>query len=325
MKQTTLPDILAAFPTKTVLIVGDVMLDEYIWGEVRRISPEAPVPVVEIHRRAYGPGGAANTAANVVSLAGRAVLCGIIGSDHHAEKLEEALHQAGVDTAELVVDDGRPTTTKTRIVARSQQLVRLDAEQTGPLRIELEDALLQCLEKRLIEADVCILSDYGKGVVSSRIAECFIRQARDAAKPLIVDPQGSNYVKYRGATLITPNVQEAERALNREINGDIDLVEVGQRLLNILSGSSVLITRGAQGMSLFVNGAEPIHIPTLARNVFDVSGAGDTVVSTIALALAAGASLKQALTLSNRAAGIVVGKFGTATVTLKELMTAECL
>ena len=259
----------------------------------------------------------------MISLGGRALLCGVIGPDHHAEKLREALKQAGVDPAELVVDYELPTTTKTRIVARSQQLVRLDSEQTKPLRIELEEALLQCLDKRLTEADACVLSDYGKGVVSSALAECFIRQARKAGKPLIVDPQGSNYAKYRGATLITPNVHEAERASNCEINSDIDLVEVGHRLLNILEGSSVLITRGAQGMSLFVNEAQPIHIPTVTRNVFDVSGAGDTVVSTLALALAAGASLEQALSLSNRAAGIVVGKFGTATVTKEELMTAE--
>jgi D-beta-D-heptose 7-phosphate kinase/D-beta-D-heptose 1-phosphate adenosyltransferase len=311
---------LAALPGKRVLIVGDVMLDEYVWGEVRRISPEAPVPVVEISRRTYVPGGAANVASNVVSLDGRAILGGVVGGDPQAELLQAALEERGVGAEGLVVDDERPTTTKTRIVAHSQQVVRVDSEQRTPLRIELEETLLRWVEKRLVEADAFVLSDYGKGVVSTRLAERFIRLAWEAGKPVIVDPKGTNYAKYSGATVVTPNVHEAERAINHDIKDDADLLRVGQELLKILNGSAMLITRGAEGMSLLLNGADAVHIPAVARNVFDVTGAGDTVVSTLAVALAAGATLQQAARLANMAAGIVVGKVGTATVTLDELL-----
>lgn len=320
MGDKALLDILNAFPGKCVLIVGDVMLDEYIWGEVQRISPEAPVPVVEVRRRTYAPGGAANTAANVASLGGRALLGGVVGRDDQAERLRQALRQAGVDADGLFVDADRPTTTKTRIVAHSQQVVRVDTEQRMPLPVELEDTLLGWTAKRLSEADACILSDYDKGVVSPRLAERFIRLAREAGRPAVVDPKGTNYAKYRGATVVTPNIREAEQALNYKINGHADLLKVGRQLSTILEGSALLITRGPEGMSLFLNGAEAVHIPAVARNVFDVTGAGDTVVSTLALALAAGATLEQAARLANRAAGIVVGKFGTATVTIEELL-----
>ncbi len=324
MREKALRDIVTAFPGKRVLIVGDVMLDEYIWGEVRRISPEAPVPVVEIRRRVYLPGGAANTAANVVGLGGRAMLGGVVGRDHQAEELRNALTQIGVEFDGLVVDDQRSTTTKTRIVAHNQHVVRVDSEQRVPLRADLEDMLLQWAERRIAEADACVLSDYAKGVISSRLAERFIQLAKDAGKPMIVDPKGTDYAKYRGATVVTPNVHEAEQALNREIHSEADLLEVGRRLCVILEGSALLITRGAQGMSLFLDGGRTtIDIPAVARNVFDVTGAGDTVVSTLAMALASGATLEQAARLANQAAGIVVGKVGTATVTGEELMNGE--
>jgi rfaE bifunctional protein kinase chain/domain len=323
MKERITPDLLATFARKRVLIVGDVMLDEYIWGEVERISPEAPVPVVEIRRQTCVPGGAANTAANVVSLGGQALLGGVVGRDQQAEKLEQALRQRGVVAEGIVVDDGRPTTTKTRIVAHNQQVLRVDAERRAPLRIELENTLLRWVETRVTDADVCVLSDYAKGVVSTRLAECFIHMARQTSKPVIVDPKGTDYAKYRGATVVTPNVYEAQRATNHEINGDVDLLAVGQQLSDLLPGSALLITSGPQGMSLFLNGSRTVQIPATARNVFDVTGAGDTVVSVLALALAAGATLEQAATIANRAAGIVVGKFGTETVTLHEVLAAQ--
>lgn len=313
-------DVLMDFPGRSVLIVGDVMLDEYIWGEVRRISPEAPVPVVEVRRRVYVPGGAGNTAANVVSMGGRAWLGGAVGQDPPAEVLRQVLREHGIDDRGLVVDPARPTTTKTRIVARNQQIVRVDMESRLPLPPELEDALLGYAASRLGEAHVCILSDYAKGVVSARLAEHFIQLAREAGKPVVVDPKGTDYAKYRGATVVTPNVHEVEVALNCEINGPMELQEAGQKLSAILEGSALLITCGPEGMSLFLNGAEVIHIPAVARSVFDVTGAGDTVVAALALALAAGATLQEAACLANYAAGIVVGKFGTATVVLEELL-----
>ena len=313
-------DVLADFPGRCVLVVGDVMLDEYICGEVRRISPEAPVPVVELYRRVYVPGGAANTAANVISLGGRAWLGGVVGRDPSAEVLRQVLRERGIDDGGLVVDPTRPTTIKTRIVARNQQIVRVDVEKHLPLPPELENALLVWAATRLREVHVCILSDYAKGVVSARLAERFIQMAREASKPVVVDPKGADYTKYRGATVVTPNVHEVEVALKCEIHDDSELLEAGLRLSAILEGSALLITRGPEGMSLFLDGAEVVHIPAVARSAFDTTGAGDTVVATLALALAAGATLQQAARLANYAAGIVVGKFGTATVTLEELL-----
>ena len=303
-----------------VLVVGDAMLDEYVWGEVRRVSPEAPVTVVEMRRRTWVPGGAANAAANVVSLGGRAWLAAVVGRDPQAGWLTAVLGQHGVDVSGLVVDGRRPTTLKTRIVAHSQQVVRVDTETRAPLPAAVERRLLAWVERRLPRADACVLSDYGKGVVSRRVAERLIAVARRAGTPVVVDPKGTDYTKYRGATLVTPNLAEAERAVNREIAGERDVLAVGRRLLEMLDGSAVLITRGAQGMSLFRRGAAVVHIPAVARHVFDVTGAGDTVVGVLALALGAGVSLDDGARLANLAADLVVGKFGTATVSARELV-----
>jgi len=313
-------ELLAALPGRHVLIVGDVMLDEYIWGDVRRISPEAPVPIVEIRNRTYVPGGAANTAANVGSLGGQVLLGGVIGCDDQAGRLREALMAIKIDSEHLLVDDPRPTTTKTRIVAHNQQVVRVDSEQRVPLSKDLEVQLLRWVERNLPEADICVLSDYGKGVVTASLSQTFIELARASGKPVIVDPKGTDYKKYRGATVLTPNREEAKQALNHGSSTDLDLMEIGYRLMDMVECHALLITQGPQGMSLFVNGKQPLHIASAARSVFDVSGAGDTVVSTLAMALAAGASIEQAAFLSNRAAGVVVGKIGTATVSIEELM-----
>ncbi len=312
-----------AFRGKRVLVLGDVMLDEYIWGEVRRISPEAPVPVVEMSRRTYVPGGASNTAANVAALGGVPMLLGIVGGDYHATVLREALTRHGIDPEGLCVDPTRLTTTKTRIVAHSQQVVRLDCEQRAPLAAGLEDELLAAAEARLPGVEVCVISDYGKGLVSERVARQFIRLARLAGRPVVVDPKGTDYGKYRGATVVKPNVHEAEAVAKQPITDEASLREVGRRLLEILDGSALLITRGPQGMSLFRADADTVHLPTLARHVYDVTGAGDTVASTLALSLAAGGNLEEAMHLANRAASIVVGKVGTATVTPEELLAAR--
>jgi D-beta-D-heptose 7-phosphate kinase/D-beta-D-heptose 1-phosphate adenosyltransferase len=320
MRETSLRDLCAAFPGKRVLIVGDVMLDEFIWGQVRRISPEAPVPVVEMQRRTYALGGAANSAANVVSLGGDALLGGAVGRDHYADHLVSVLAQSAVRADGLIALASRQTTTKTRVIAHNQQVVRLDCEQRTPLTVAEEDRLLQWAEAHLPTVATCILSDYAKGVVSDRLAERFIRLARQACKPVVVDPKGTNYAKYRGATVVKPNLHEAERSANQEITDEASLLDVGRRLSAVLEGSALLITRGAQGMSLFQPESPPIHIPIVQpRHVFDVTGAGDTVVSTLAMALAGGSTLEQAIHLANWAASIVVEKVGTATVTLEEL------
>lgn len=320
MEASKLGDIVALFPGKQILVVGDVMLDEYIWGDVRRVSPEAPVPVVEIRCHTYLPGGAANTAANVVSLGGEALLGAVIGQDDHANQLCRVLEHYGMDVAGLVVDKERSTTTKTRVVAHRQQIVRVDLERRTPLPIELENALLAWVERKLNEADACVLSDYAKGVISNRLAQTCIQMAHKSGKPIVVDPKGTDYTKYRGATIITPNIQETEKALGSEIRLDTDLQAAGRRLSELLGGCAVLVTQGARGMTLFLQGSQAIHIPAVARSVYDVTGAGDTVVGTLALALATGASLVLAASLANRAAGLVIEKVGTATVTREELL-----
>lgn len=319
MKKGSLQRILAAIAGQRVLVIGDVMLDEYIWGEVRRISPEAPVPVVAVRRRTYAPGGAANSAANVMGLGGVALLGGVAGNDHHGAQLREALTRAAINAQGLLVDDSRLTTTKSRIIAQSQQVVRMDYEELRPLSDAVEDQLLQWAEEKLPEVDACILSDYAKGVVSSRLAQGLIRMARNWGRPVVVDPKGTDYSKYQGATVVKPNVHEATQCAKREIHDTASLGEVGRTLADMLQGSAVLITQGPQGMTLFQSGSPPTHLPSMARNVFDVTGAGDTVASVLALALATGAALAPAAQLANRAAGIVVGKTGTATTTLDEL------
>lgn len=319
MTNRALLELLDTLAGKTVLIVGDVMLDEFVWGDTKRISPEAPVLVVDMKRRTHVPGGAGNTASNVVSLGGTARLAGVVGSDHHAEWLRQALTRLGVVHDGLLIDETRPTTTKSRVVAHNQQVVRVDCEERKSLSPALEDRLLHWIEEQVARADACVLSDYDKGVVSPRVAESIIRSARRAGKPVVVDPKGSNYGKYRGATVVKPNIPETERFLKTEIRDDHDLAEAGARLSGVLEDSAVLITRGPQGMSLFRRGEPPVHTPSAARDVFDVTGAGDTVISSLALALAAGATLEQAAHLANRAAGVVVGKVGTATVTPDEL------
>jgi D-glycero-beta-D-manno-heptose-7-phosphate kinase len=312
--------LVAAFAGRRVLVVGDVMLDEYLWGDVQRISPEAPVPVVAIRRRTSVPGGAANTAANVASLTGAALLTGVVGDDPPAGRLRAALRGLGLAVEGLIVDRQRSTTTKTRIIAHHQHVVRVDEEQPTPLPGEVEDQVLRWLEDQVASAHACVLSDYGKGVVSRRLAEHVISLARQAGKPVVVDPKGTDYVKYRGATVVKPNLAEAVLVCHQQ-GGDASTLEgIRRHLLNLLEGSAVLLTRGAEGMSLFERGAAPVHIPSMAQEVYDVTGAGDTVAGTLALALAAGATLPEGATLANRAAGIVVAKVGTAQATCAELL-----
>jgi D-beta-D-heptose 7-phosphate kinase/D-beta-D-heptose 1-phosphate adenosyltransferase len=320
MTRSSLSDLLAGFPGRRVLVLGDVMLDEYIWGEVKRHSPEAPVVVVEVRHRTFIPGGAANTAANVAALGGRPVLLSVVGRDHAASKLREELARRGTDVGGLCDDPARPTTTKSRIVAQNQQVgARLDVEDRAPLSAAVEDAVLAAVKRHLPQVEACIISDYAKGVVTPRVARELIGLARQASRPVVVDPKGADYRKYRGAAVVKPNLHEAERAAKVEITDPATLSEAAARLIDLLGGSAVLMTRGADGMSLFRPGAEPLHVPAVVRNVFDVTGAGDTVAGTLTMGLAARGPLELAVQLANRAASIVVGKVGTATVTCDEL------
>ena len=304
-----------------VLVVGDLMLDEYVWGEVHRISPEAPVPVVEVNRRTLLAGGAANAAAGVVALGGEAKVVGVVGADLGGGALRDAMREMRVDQEGVLVDPERPTTTKVRVIAHSQQVVRTDSETREALVTELEDRVCSEVERRLADTEALLISDYGKGVVSERVAREAIDAARERDVPIVVDSKGLHYSRFRGATVITPNVQDAERASRIHIEGEDHLREAARRLSEDCGGAALLITRGAAGMTLF-SVDHPLHVPAQAREVYDVTGAGDTVVAVLAVALARGAELPDAVRLANAAAGIVVGKVGTSTVTLDELAQA---
>jgi D-beta-D-heptose 7-phosphate kinase/D-beta-D-heptose 1-phosphate adenosyltransferase len=316
-------EIVRSFAGKNILIVGDVILDEYIWGKVKRISPEAPVPVVEFESRTYRLGGAGNVAANVQSLGGTALLESVVGRDLHGQLFLELMDEMAMECQGILVAEDRLTTAKSRLMAHHQQIARIDYERISSLAAGLEDDLFAWAAARMEKADACIISDYNKGVVSPRLAERFIGLARQHSKPVLVDPKGTNFTKYRGATLVKPNLHEVEKLFNREIHEEADLCEAGRRLLELLPGSSLLITRGQLGMSLFRPGLPEAHILSIARHVYDVTGAGDTVAGTLALALAAAADLETAAHLANWAASVVVGKLGTAQVTADELLKCE--
>jgi D-beta-D-heptose 7-phosphate kinase/D-beta-D-heptose 1-phosphate adenosyltransferase len=317
-------DITGRFAGCPVLVVGDLMLDEFVWGQVSRISPEAPVPVVEVSRRTFVPGGAANTAANVGSLGGKPVLAGVLGQDPDGERVCELLRSQGVETLPVVRDPDRPTTTKTRVIAHSQQVVRIDHERPGPTPEAVEAALLARIGEALPTVRGCVVSDYGKGVVTPRFVGQLLQLTRSAGVPTVIDPKGLDYQKYRGATLVKPNQLEAGQVLNRPLKTAEDVDRAGADLSALLGPeTAVLITRGSHGMSLFERDRPPVHVPAQAREVYDVTGAGDTVAGTLGLALAVGATAEAACRLASLAAAVVVGKVGTATCSLTELRAAQ--
>jgi rfaE bifunctional protein kinase chain/domain len=300
------------FAKTKLLVVGDVMLDRYWFGDSDRISPEAPVPVVQVSKVDERLGGAANVARNVAALGANTTILGVVGEDEAGNRISELLRQSGVNS-QLEVDPKVPTTVKLRVIARQQQLIRLDFEET-PSQTALEQKLAR-FEKALVSADVLVLSDYGKGALSQVAA--MIEYARAKNKVILVDPKGEDYEKYRGATLITPNRSELRQVVGRWADED-DLTQRAQNLRRSLGIHALLLTRSEEGMSMFTDQGVS-HVRAQAREVFDVSGAGDTVIATLAVALAAQWPLDRAMALANRAGGIVVGKLGTATVTSEEL------
>jgi len=302
-----------------VLVVGDVMLDEYLKGDVSRISPEAPVPVLEVRSHDYTLGGAANAAANIQALGGTTALVGVIGHDPSATILGQRLAQHGID-GRLVTDAERPTSTKTRLVAQGQQIVRVDREKRGAIAESVAESLRLAIDGALRGAQAVVLSDYAKGVVTPELAQYAIRAARSAGVPVIVDPKQRSFAAYAGATLITPNLHELEAAAPREAT--FELERAATALLSLVDGAALLVTRSAEGMTLFRGGKPPFHVPAMAKEVFDVTGAGDTVVATVALALAAGVAIEAAVELASVAAAIAVSKRGTSTVSPAELASA---
>ena len=316
MPDTLRPETLKnRFAQAKVLVVGDVMLDRYWFGDVSRISPEAPVPVAKIEKNEHRAGGAANVARNVAALGGRVVLLSVIGDDEAGDCLNALMAEHGVETV-LMRDQNITTTVKLRVMARNQQLIRLDFED-APTH-EVLDGVKNRFRELLAECDTVILSDYGKGGLTHVVS--FIEWARQAGKPVLIDPKGDDYAKYTGATLLTPN-----RAELRQVTGswknEADLQEKARALRRNLDLQALLLTRSEEGMTLFRDG-EPHYQSTRAREVFDVSGAGDTVIAGMGLAMAAGLDLPEAMRLANAAAGVVVGKLGTAVCTFDELAEA---
>jgi rfaE bifunctional protein kinase chain/domain len=307
-------DLLGRMEGLPILVLGDVMLDRYLWGDAVRISPEAPVPVVESREETLRLGGAANVACNIRSLGGRPRLIGVVGEDGFAQELRRTVGDHGIGAELIISDPSRRTTTKTRVVARHQQVVRIDREDPH----EIEGNVLKRVRDAALHAlpDVAgiVLSDYGKGVIVTELLRELLDEAGRRSIPVCVDPKETHFFSYQGVTVLTPNVTEASTAFGRRIKDAPTLLEAGRSLRERLVARSLLITQGEEGMTLFEEGVET-HYPAVATEVFDVTGAGDTVVSTFTLAVSAGGSLRQSALLANHAAGIVVREVGTACAT----------
>jgi len=321
LTKTRASEILRTFRDRNVLVLGDVMLDEFVWGDVTRISPEAPVPVVDVRRESVHLGGAANVLANLVALGARGSVVGVVGKDASGERLRTGLRELETLDQGLIVDDTRPSTTKTRIIAHSQLVVRADRESRTPVSTKTEDQILSFLKDALKHADALVISDYDKGVVTPRILREILPIAYEQL-PVLVDPKLRNFNHYRPATLVTPNHFEALRMSDTEDTSDAGSLHAAKVILEKLGCDAVLITRGDRGMMLLESNDQPVFVETAAREVYDVTGAGDTVIAALAGALAAGATMLEAANLANHAAGIVVGKVGTATVSADELIAS---
>ncbi|MBU0674343.1 MAG: D-glycero-beta-D-manno-heptose-7-phosphate kinase [Proteobacteria bacterium] len=311
------------FKQTKILVIGDIIVDHFIWGTVTRISPEAPVPVVNVTRESLLLGGGANVLNNIYSLGGQASLCGIVGQDIMGEHLRSLIEGLGSSTQGVIQAPDRPTTKKTRIIAQHQQVVRFDREKTDAIPKETLASLLRYLEENIETFQAVIISDYDKGLVSQTLMTRLMELlAQRPSMPVIVDPKPKQIDRFRGTTILTPNHHEAALMAGMAIVDEESLMEAARRIQEDLKCKALLITRGESGMTLFSQNQPPFSIPTVAREVFDVTGAGDTVVATLALGVAAGLTFKEAATLANYAAGIVVGKLGTATATPEEILGA---
>ncbi len=325
---TTVPGLerlraaIARFAGRRIAVLGDCMLDRYLWGRVERISPEAPVPVVEIERESFTLGGAGNVAANLRALGAEPLLLGVVGEDDDGRRLRAAFEERGLDTRGVIGDPARPTTVKTRIVAHSQQVVRADRESRADLEGAALERLSRVVEGELPGCEGLVVSDYGKGVIHPGTLAGALGIAHARGFAVSVDPKESHIDAYRGVSILTPNQHEAGWVQGRRITDEASLMEVGRGLQQRLDAAAVLVTRGPEGMSLFERGGRYTCLPTVAREVYDVTGAGDTVVSVVALALAAGADFPDACRLANHAAGIVIREVGTATCTREELLAS---
>lgn len=316
-------EIMGRFPRTKILVIGDFILDQFIWGSVDRISPEAPVPVVLVKKSDYMPGGSLNVAHNIHMLGGTVYPSGVVGRDLEGRMLLKVMRQREIETGGIAYDPARRTSLKTRIIAHSQQVVRFDRESAEDVKAEMIKKIVKFAESRIRQIDVIILEDYGKGVIQPALLKQILKLAKRHKKTVLVDPKEKNFAYYTGVTIVTPNRKEAYAAFQAlHHRKPVSLEEVGRGLIKAWKCRAVLVTLGEDGMALFEKDGQITKIPTAAREVYDVSGAGDTVIGVLALALAAGGKMRDAAKLANLAAGVVVGKLGTATVTKEELRSA---
>ncbi len=330
-----LAGIVGKFRQASILVVGDLILDEYVWGNVERISPEAPVPVVSVKERNFKPGGAANVAANLSALGAKVSVLGVVGNDKYSKDLVDELQARGIDHSGIITEKGRRTTLKSRVLAGHQQVVRIDCEDVGSLKAATQEKIKDFIQSRLKKFQAVIIEDYGKGVIDKHTLPTIIRQAKQDRTIITVDPKEEHFELYKGVTAITPNRKEAQNAVrylkmiddksafkvyNDKLFTVSQIHHAGRELMEHLQLENLLMTLGEQGMMLFEKGKQPEHIPTVAQEVFDVSGAGDTAIAVFTLARACGASPLEAARLANAASGIVVGKVGTETITRQELL-----
>ena len=321
MTAARLRQILKRFGRTRLLVIGDLILDEFVWGSVERISPEAPVPVVWAERESVMPGGAANVADNIRALGGRVSLLGVIGQDAGGARLTEELKRRGLPTEEILIDPGRPTTLRTRVIAHHQQVVRIDREKVERLSPQLVDGLIDSARRLIGGVDGVLIEDYGKGLITAEVLKAVIQAARRKGRMILVDPKEEHFSIYKGVTALTPNKKEAAGFAKVPIRDRESLIAAGQKIRKRLNPEALLITLGEEGMALFSGKSpRPVLIPTVAREVFDVSGAGDTVIAVLGLARAAGARFEEAARIANAAAGVVVAKVGTATCSPEELI-----
>lgn len=315
-------NIIRKFPNLKVLIVGDVMLDEYIAGRVERISQEAPIPILDVREITYLPGGAANAAHNVRSLGGKVILAGVIGSDEKGKTLKEVLEKRGIDASGLIIDPQRKTTLKSRAVAQNQQIVRIDIEDRKPIEQATEEKILHFIKSQIGKFNSIVISDYAKGVITPNLSQSVIQLARQNNILCLVDPKGYDYTKYKNCNIITPNIIELAQALKipfDQLNSESKFLQAGKMLLTHVVSDNVLVTQKEKGMTLFERSGHIFHQSAINKKAIDVSGAGDTAIGAFALALATGADLKQALIIASHACAIEVGKIGTAVVSPEEL------
>lgn len=315
-------EIITKFPKSSVLVIGDIMIDHFIWGNVTRISPEAPVPVVEVKSDNYMLGGCANVVNNIFSLGGKVYVTGAIGNDDIGERLLGELRKRRIGTEGIIVEESRPTTLKTRIVAHSQQVVRYDREHRRSIDAESAKKIVDYIKKVSNKSGAIVISDYNKGVVSAQLLDGIREVVTEKNITVCIDPKQNDFSLYRGFDIITPNHHEAGRAAGIEIKDGRDIAKTGRTILDKFDFQALLITHGEEGMTLFERKDKTTHtsFPAEAREVFDVTGAGDTVIGVFALCVASGATFKEAAALANHAAGIVVGKVGTATISRDELL-----